>query len=212
MEEIRTVGQILLDAGVEPGTRLYSPAYGEVVFEKVDTTDYEKKITPMIHTHSAGNFNSKKTFFVDGSISTHGECMLFPSKENRDWNTFEYKTRFPSTFDFGKDEYPEVFDLKEMKMDQHTQSYDLRAFLPSLLAMRDVYNKISANAVNVNCIESYGGYGIFILSNGVLDIRMINSKTDNTPFVFIKKHAADKFVENFGNHIRLVLNELYNYC
>ena len=207
MEETRrrTVGQILLDAGVEPGTRLYSPAYGEVIFDKVDDTDYAKKITPMIHTHSVVS-RLKKTFFMDGSISTNGECILFPSKENRDWNTFEYKQRFPSTFNFERTEYPEVFDLKIKNTAKYLQSVQLREFLPLLLSLRDVYNEISAK----NCIDSDQRYGIFIKSDGVLEIEQIYNNNVNTPFVFIKKHAAEKFVQNFGQEIRHVLKELYN--
>ena len=210
MEETRTVGQILLDTGVEPGTRLYSSAYGEVVFEKVDSIDSAKKIAPMIYTHSVGS-RLKKTFFMDGSISTNGECVLFPSKENRAWSTFEYKQRFPSTFNFERDEYPEVFDLKIKNTDKYLQSEQLRDFLPSLLSMRDVYNKISANITNhVNFIDSKDAFGIFIKSNGVLEITQIRNNNANTPFVFIKNHAAEKFVQNFGQEIRQVLKELYN--
>lgn len=64
---------------VSKGTKLYSPAFGEVIFKKVignnilvnDICDIER------------------AFSSDGRFYKDGECMLFPSRENRDWNTFK---------------------------------------------------------------------------------------------------------------------------
>ena len=39
----------------------------------------EFKATPMIRCKSSSG--SEKTFFMDGSLSTHGECMLYPGKD-----------------------------------------------------------------------------------------------------------------------------------
>ena len=64
---------------VSKGTKLYSPAFGEVIFKKVignnilvnDICDIER------------------VFSSDGKFYKDSECMLFPSRENRDWNTFK---------------------------------------------------------------------------------------------------------------------------
>jgi hypothetical protein len=60
------------------GTKLYSPAFGEVTFKK-----------------AAGNIivvddscNIERVFHSNGRFYKDSECMLFPSRENRDWNTF----------------------------------------------------------------------------------------------------------------------------
>ena len=65
------------------GMKLYSPIFGEVYLYEiishlaiVVTTDKEQ-----------GDF--KEEFLYDGRYGMNGECMLFPSKENRDWNTFK---------------------------------------------------------------------------------------------------------------------------
>lgn len=60
------------------GTRLYSLCYGDVTFgELLDSN------------HIACESNDYAyIFFCDGSINIHGECMLFPSKDNRDWDKF----------------------------------------------------------------------------------------------------------------------------
>lgn len=68
------------------GTKLYTPLYGVCSLYSVDdkfvTVDY------------VGTFNisSNETFFPNGAISELGdECLLFPSKDNRDWSTFKPK-------------------------------------------------------------------------------------------------------------------------
>ena len=69
--------QILKD--VPKGTKLYSPLYGECSLYKVgsmiELLDYNNKLVYLY-------YNGKYQLMYDG------ECMLFPSKENRDWNTF----------------------------------------------------------------------------------------------------------------------------
>ena len=61
------------------GTKLYSPIYGEVEFTEVS-----------IVTGSIGckTSNGVTRFYPDGTYYKGGECMLFPSKEQRNWNDF----------------------------------------------------------------------------------------------------------------------------
>jgi hypothetical protein len=63
---------------VPKGTKLYSPVFGDVIFEEV-RQDYIR-----VRTN-----NIKREFYSDGRYYSNGECMLFPSRENRDWNTFK---------------------------------------------------------------------------------------------------------------------------
>ena len=73
------------------GTKLYSPLCGEVEFEEVLPGDcgagpYTKIIVnykPEIGVHAI-------VFYEDGKhiLSKDAECLLFPSKDNRDWSTF----------------------------------------------------------------------------------------------------------------------------
>jgi hypothetical protein len=64
---------------VPKGTKLYSPAFGEVIFKKV--------IGDNILVNDICDI--ERTFSLDGKFYKDGECMLFPSRENRDWNTFK---------------------------------------------------------------------------------------------------------------------------
>lgn len=61
------------------GMKLYSPIYGEVEFTEVS-----------IVTGSIGckTSNGITRFYPDGTYYKGGECMLFPSKEQRDWDEF----------------------------------------------------------------------------------------------------------------------------
>lgn len=66
------------------GTKLYSPLFGEVEFENVDD-----KIEIIVHTDEEEIY--KVSFEKDGKyymIYKDAECLLFPSKDNRDWNSF----------------------------------------------------------------------------------------------------------------------------
>lgn len=61
------------------GTKLYSTVFGEVEFSKVNPDDL---IVVLIKD------DCKRVFRKDGSYSEYGECVLFPSKDQRDWEKF----------------------------------------------------------------------------------------------------------------------------
>lgn len=61
------------------GMKLYSPVFGEVKFSEI----YINSMIVVIIKN-----NCKRVFLKDGSYSEYGECVLFPSKEQRDWKKF----------------------------------------------------------------------------------------------------------------------------
>ena len=70
------------------GTKLYSPVFGDVEFVKVcqnDSVDF-----PIEFKLSDNSLNSVTT---DGRLyeEFNGECILFPSKDQRDWSKFKLK-------------------------------------------------------------------------------------------------------------------------
>lgn len=68
------------------GTKLYTPLYGVCSLYLVD----DKFVT--VNYVGTANIICNKTFFPNGAISELGdECLLFPSKDNRDWSTFKPK-------------------------------------------------------------------------------------------------------------------------
>lgn len=66
------------------GTKLYSPAFGEVELAKVFYNG-EYPITCITKNGNYFSFTSDGMLFCDYSDT---ECMLFPSKEQRDWSKF----------------------------------------------------------------------------------------------------------------------------
>ena len=64
------------------GTTLYSPIFGEVDFEKIRSDDKYAIIT------KKGSYTA--TFTEEGfyRADVDGECLLFPSKDQRDWSKF----------------------------------------------------------------------------------------------------------------------------
>lgn len=79
------LGEILRHAPA--GLKIYSPCYGWLKLVSVDDYELHLKRTPMIICKSfSGN---EKKFFMDGTLSTHGECMLFPSETHRSWDNWQ---------------------------------------------------------------------------------------------------------------------------
>lgn len=62
--------------------KLYSPLFGEVDFKEIRSDDE----CPIIITKGAllASFTEEGFYYADED----GECLLFPSKEQRDWSKF----------------------------------------------------------------------------------------------------------------------------
>lgn len=73
------------------GTKLYSPVYGEVKLEDVKN---EQNFSIYCITEKGG----LDAFTSDGRIYSeypHAECVLFPSKDQRDWRKFIVPDQVP---------------------------------------------------------------------------------------------------------------------
>ena len=73
------------------GTKLYSSVLGEIEFEGVtDNVNY-----PIIVKLNEEQFGERiiETFTSDGRLiaTCEGECVLFPSRDQRDWSKFNYQ-------------------------------------------------------------------------------------------------------------------------
>ena len=76
------------------GTKLYSPICGECyLYWVVDEVKIDgMKVDGEIVVYD--NNRNKYSFYKDGTQHPMGECLLFPSKDNRDWSTFNNTKRF----------------------------------------------------------------------------------------------------------------------
>ena len=81
MNENINLTKILKDCAI--GTKLYSTVFGEVEFESINDI-----IGPIVVTTNTGN---AECFTADGKMYTYynGDCLLFPSKDQRDWSKFK---------------------------------------------------------------------------------------------------------------------------
>lgn len=68
------------------GTKLYHLMFGEVEFDSI--TDNDILIITTTDENNKGTFYVSSNGIYDKSYS-NGECLLFPSKDNRDWNNFQ---------------------------------------------------------------------------------------------------------------------------
>lgn len=66
--------------GCPNDTKLYSPIFGDVYLEKI-----RPHLAVVVTTES----NDKEEFLYDGRYGINGECVLFPSKDQRDWSKFQ---------------------------------------------------------------------------------------------------------------------------
>lgn len=78
MEKEINIAKILKDK--PKGTKLYSPIFGEVKYDSVLLGDI-KVLYSCTDRH----------FYMNGKFCMNGECLLFPSKEMRDWHKFAWK-------------------------------------------------------------------------------------------------------------------------
>ena len=83
MNENLNLVEILKDC--PKGTKLYSTVLGDVIFDEIDMNSNH----PIVTSHSGGF----ERFAKDGKLyyACDGECVLFPSKEQRDWSKFKPK-------------------------------------------------------------------------------------------------------------------------
>lgn len=71
------------------GKKLYSTVFGEVKFDRIDTILSH----PIVVRIGRIEDDHTETFSADGRLYSYhnGECVLFPSKEERNWSKFNPK-------------------------------------------------------------------------------------------------------------------------
>ena len=123
------------------GTKFYSSVWGEVYFEKIlDREVY----TIVIDTVSGYCHLTKEGYYIK---SDDAECIIFPSKEQRDWSKFTapwYKNRKfdPKTL--------KPFDRVLVRDNNDTENWSCDFF--SYIGESDVYKYISINSGFKQCI------------------------------------------------------------
>lgn len=78
MNENINLCQILKDC--PKGTKLWSPVWGDVTFEMIDAFDGLVYVLKHKGVH---------IILDNGKFDADGECIIFPSKDQRDWSKFK---------------------------------------------------------------------------------------------------------------------------
>lgn len=116
------------------GTKLYSSIYGEIYFEEIRSNGKYPIITITKSNYTA-TFTKEGFHYADEG----GECILFPSKEQRDWNKFTapwYKK--------------EKFDPKTLKPFDRVLVFDSdRPWIPLMFS----YLEYSLNYPRMECFD-----------------------------------------------------------
>lgn len=86
--------------GTPKGTKLYSPIFGECELEEINVD----KICVIVED------GYTKIFYKNGTYDSRGdECLLFPSKDNRDWTIFKVEKEGFKVGDYIKSKKTEEF-------------------------------------------------------------------------------------------------------
>lgn len=74
--------------GFPNGTILYSPLFGKCMLISVNEYTETIIVTPLVYPTKQYTFNSFGQYII-GEVNC-GECLLFPSREQRDWEKFTF--------------------------------------------------------------------------------------------------------------------------
>ncbi len=124
--------------GCPEGTKLYSSIYGDVYFTKIDLKDKDFPVLVLSDVYAYQRFTKNGKY--NRKI---GECILFPSKDQRDWSKFERFWDKPKVEKFDVNTL-QHFDKVLVRADQaHSWNFDL-------------YSHINVDyMVNVICIGGF---------------------------------------------------------
>lgn len=71
--------------GCPKGTELYHVVYGKVTFFEMDDSEYPICVKGILNDYQYTSVTKDGKMWIDYD----GECVLFPSKDQRDWSKFE---------------------------------------------------------------------------------------------------------------------------
>lgn len=179
------IAEILKDA--PKGTELYSPLLGVVTLKEIiKDACYSIKVVDKC--------GQKHLFTSDGrfyEIYKNAECLLFPSKENRDWSTFKVEPQFPNTID----ESSKLLDLSVDDEDWYKE--DKIGALRKLLIARDAWWKVDHNW-KPNWRDNQD---ISVINNHFESIVIGECARTSFILAFRTEDIAVKFLKTFGDLI-----------
>ncbi len=190
----------ILRGAPEKNLTIYSPLYGEMKVKSVESNnikcyvDEDPKRRIIVFDDEGRVVNAYNGGYYD-MVQRSAECLLFPSKDNRDWSTFKIDVYpdLPVTWN----EYSKKFG-ETLKSNGGSIPYsETMKTLQKLLILRDCYrNSTKKTTMKFNVIENFKKNGTFsaeLATNGRLSI-----------FSFQEELLTEKFIANFSDMIKEV--------
>lgn len=195
--------------GCPKGTKFYSIIHGEITFKSIQyTSDYPIRFDSDITVGSVSLTREGK------AIREAGECIVFPSKDQRDWSKFEKFWDKPNEekFDQKTKDYPKTYEecISKLRInrDCKVEGYkcDLLTAFQKLLICRNAYWKIAGEEMGLGkpwnpdwsnknelkyCIENRYDKGIHY------DVLVHTQKT----LAFPTYEMRDAFYDNFNEKL-----------
>lgn len=193
----------ILRGAPEKGVTVYSPWFGDMKVKTVEPDNIKCYLVDDTQ-HRTVIFDDEgyvKQVFVGYSdlIKKSAECMIFPSKDNRDWSNYKIEM-FPDLPNNWNDFSKNFSDEVKQKGGNIPYSDEMKS-LQKLLILRDRYRKASTRQVmKFNICEDYTKPGTFKAYPIVNDHVGIMSFQDIM--------LADKFIGNFSDLLKDIKNFL----
>ena len=149
------------------GTKFHSPLFGEVKFDRIS---YGRIIIECIGLHLLVTFNQAGRYLIEVSENNttyySSECLLFPSKDQRDWSKFTAPW------------------LKKEKFDPKT----LKPFDKILVKCTSIYNS--------NLVWRIGLFSYFYVDNNSIRVYILGSDDNSPKSCVIPYNDDTKHLVN----------------
>ena len=152
------------------GTKLYSLVNGEVTLKKIINPEYLQYPIEVITNNNKSKYYTKDGLFYD---IPNGECVLFPSINQRDWSKFRIPVKkgdimmqidgtstFIASGESTIDNYPKyicgITDCGNFKISNNDHSWTVRFYIPaSEEAKKELFDKMKEAGYkwNTNTLE-----------------------------------------------------------
>lgn len=184
--------------GAPKGTELYSPIFGECEFVEIRDSCQDYPI--VVKALQSNNEGCEFTFTASGTLYKEfkdAECLLFPSKDNRDWSTFKVGPQFPMTYKDCCELISAYFNSIVQVGDRYSEQLNT---LRKLLICRDAWWKVDDNW-KPDWSKFDEKYTIVSNDNKInVDGQYIDYNTNHI-LAFRTKEIRDKFFETFRDFI-----------
>lgn len=184
------IAEILKDAPI--GTKLYSPLCGELKFGGIL---YDRDYATSIIAANRIKGGAPIEFYANGKYYNceDGECLIFPSKDNRDWATFNIEPQFPTNIN----DCGDMLGFNRLQDEQDYRREGLDA-LRKLLICRDAWWKVDGNW-EPNWADS--DTDKWVIEHYHEDIRVDAYTNSNYILAFRTEEICEKFLETFRDLI-----------